>query len=150
MLSHISFINFLMGLCRSSTIAMMAIAVRIISRYFGLTSVFLGTNDSYGFMTNIFNLQALPDGVLWGYMLLLRQYSKQVTHTYADSNITNILMEYPWLKKVDCLLVILRIFNWISYILFSLLILSRHPSLFVVIHIACLVAVVLVDTMVRE
>ena len=41
-------------------------------------------------------------------------------------------------------------FNWISYILFSMLILSRHPSLFVVIHIIFLVAIVLLDTVVKN
>ena len=44
---------------------------------------------------------------------------------------------------------VLRVFNWISYVIFSLLILSRHPSLFIMIHICCLVAIVLLDTMMR-
>ena len=92
MLSHVSLINFLMGLCRTSTIVFFAILTRIFFRYFGLTNVFVGTNDNYGLSNNTFDLQALPDGVLWGYMLLLKLYSEQVTHTYKGSNITNILL----------------------------------------------------------
>ena len=92
MLSHVSFINFLIGLCRTSIIVLFALLVRIVCRYFNITNVFVGTNDNYGFTNSVFDLKGLPDGVLWGYLLLLRLYSQQKTQTYKGSNITNVLL----------------------------------------------------------
>ena len=100
MLSHVSFLNLLIGLCRSSAMVMLTLSIRIVCRYFGYFNVFLGTNDNYGFSSTVFDLQALADGVLWVYLLLLRLYSPQNTITYSESHITNILLEYPFLQKI--------------------------------------------------
>lgn len=82
MLSHVSFLNWLIGLFRSSTIVTIALSIRIFCRYFNYVSVFLGTNDNYGVEASFFNLHALSDLVLIIYLILLCLYSPTKTITY--------------------------------------------------------------------
>lgn len=49
MFSHVSFLNWLIAIFRNSTILTLVLAIRVFCRYFGYVSVFLGTNDYYGF-----------------------------------------------------------------------------------------------------
>ncbi len=48
MLSHVSFLNWLIGMLRNSLIVTLVLSIRIFCRYFNYVSVFLGTNDDYG------------------------------------------------------------------------------------------------------
>ena len=48
MLSHVSFLNWLIGIFRNSSIVALTLSVRVFCRYFNYVSVFLGTNDNYG------------------------------------------------------------------------------------------------------
>lgn len=148
MLNHVSFINWLIAIFRNSFIVTVALCVRVLCRYFGYISVFLGTNDDYGIIdVKIINAHSISDLVLIVYLVLLCLYSPKKTKTYENSEVTNILLEYPILKHCQKLLIILRTFNWISYVLFSLIILSRRPSLYITVHIFYLVLILICDTM---
>jgi hypothetical protein len=48
MLSHVSFLNWLIGIFKNSFIVALTLSVRIFCRYFNYVSVFLGTKDDYG------------------------------------------------------------------------------------------------------
>lgn len=146
MLSHVSFLNWILGIFSQSIIVTIALGIRIFCRYFNYVSVFLGTNDHYGFDMNFFDLHSFSDSVLIVFLILLRLYNPEKTKTYESSNVTNILLEYPLLSKCNKLFIIFRVFNWISYILFSLIILSRRPSLYITIHIFFLVLILICDT----
>jgi hypothetical protein len=93
MLSHVSFLNWLIGIFRNSSIVTLAISIRIFCRYFNYVSVFLGTNDDYGIMeVRFINMHSLSDLVLIVYLIFLCLYSPSKTKTYGNSNITNILL----------------------------------------------------------
>lgn len=150
MLNHVSFLNWLIGIFRNSFIVFLTLSIRISCRYFNYSSVFLGTNDSYGVDHDFFDLKSLPDSVLILYLILLCLYSPTVTKTYNNSSVTNVLLEYPLLEKCKRFLAILRSFNWVAYVAFSLIILSRRPSIYIVVHIALLVIIVTLDAIRTE
>lgn len=151
MLSHVSFLNWLIAISRSSIILTLAICIRVACRYFGYVSVFLGTNDDYGLVeVKLVNIHSISDLFLIVYLVLLRLYSPNKTKTYDNTQVTNILLEYSLLRRLRRGLVILRCFNWVSYILFSLMILSRKPSLYVTLHIFYLVLILICDTLHTE
>ena len=124
----------------------LVLMIRILCRYLGIVNIFLGNNDKYG-TEGIYYAESLSDGILWAYFILLCLYSPQATQKYSRSHITNILAEYPWLKIVSELLKILKGFNWVSYIMLSLIILSREPSCYVLLHIIFLIVVVAIEIM---
>ena len=49
LLNHVSVINFLIGLFANPTIVFIAISFKIISRHLNIVSIFIGTNENYGF-----------------------------------------------------------------------------------------------------
>lgn len=150
MLSHVSFLNFILGLVRSSTIAFITLNTRIFCRYFDIVNVFLGTNDNYGLETSILNLEALSDGILWLYMVLMCLYSPKAGVTYSNSQITNILLEYPIFNKFQGCLNLLKLFDWISILMFAVLILAEIPSLYIFCHVSLVIGIVSIMVKVSE
>jgi hypothetical protein len=149
MLNHVSFINWLIGLFRSSSIVVIALSIRIICRYFGYVSVFLGTTENYEMSTQFFNFNSVSDLVLVVYLVLLCLYSPTKTSKYEGSTVTDVMREYPLLARVSKIMVPFRVFNWLSYVVFSLIILSRKPSLYITIHIFILILILLCDTITK-
>jgi hypothetical protein len=150
MLNHVSFINWLIGLFRSSLVVVIALSIRIVCRYFGYVSVFLGTTENDGDGSEVVNLNSGSDLVLVVYLILVCLYSPKKTITYEGSSVTDVLREYPLLGRVEWVLVPFRIFNWLSYVLFSLIILARRPSLYITVHIFILILILLCDIIIKE
>jgi hypothetical protein len=94
MLSHVSFLNWILGIFRSSLVVVLALSIRITCRYFNYVSVFLGTNDNYGAgaYSTFFNLYAMSDLVLIVYLIFLCSHSQTKTISYSGSSVTNILL----------------------------------------------------------
>lgn len=93
MLSHVSFLNWLIAISRSSIILTLAICIRVACRYFGYVSVFLGTNDDYGLVeVKVVNIHSISDLFLIVYLVLLRLYSPKKTKIYDNTQVTNILL----------------------------------------------------------
>jgi hypothetical protein len=123
--NHVSFLNFLMGMMRYAGTVVLVLTVRIACRYGGVVDAFLGTNDNYGFEGWFIDGEALSDGVLWVYLILLSLYSPQASTKYSHSQITNILLEYPIINRYSSILTPLRMSNWLSYTILSLAILNH-------------------------
>ena len=88
-MSHVSVVNFLLGVFRRSFMALLAISFKIVCRHFGAVSILMGTNESYGF-GGLLSFGSLDDTFLWVYLILLLMYSPAGIPTFSGSNIVNI------------------------------------------------------------
>lgn len=89
LLNHVSVINFFIGLFANPTIVLIAICFKIVSRNLNIVSVFIGTNENYGF-SNILSFSSLDDTFLWGYLILLSLFNRKAKKTFEACQILDI------------------------------------------------------------